>query len=358
MVISRRMSPRAGRLARARTTNARSMNRACSTAIWFCAVVLFLLRPGLAFAQSDPTEALMQQGVDLRRQQRDADALDAFRRAYELGHSPRALAQIALAEQALGRWADAGTHLQQALQSASDPWIAQHAGVLNGVMATIDRHLGSLDIICNVPGAEVWIDGTQVGVLPLQHALRLESGAVQLEVRASGYLSAHRTVEVSHDIPARETVRLVPSDNAAAQPTAANASPSPLPSAAPSGPTSESGATHSIGIAPVALLVGGAIGLIVGGTLIVMRDAAQGNCVVSGGVLSCPTAADAMRADSAPTFNDAAIAFFAVGSVALVGGAAWLIARMMGKPEETHAFRMHAAPLARGGAVFGISGDF
>src|SRR5947209_3601580 len=77
-------------------------------------------------------DAAIRRGVDLRKQGRDMDALEEFRKAYAAARSPRALAQIALAEQALGRWVDAESDLDQALASKSDPWIRKNVATLNG----------------------------------------------------------------------------------------------------------------------------------------------------------------------------------------------------------------------------------
>src|SRR5262245_7061850 len=63
-------------------------------------------------------EALIKSGVSLREQGKDEAALREFQRAHELSRAPRALAQIALAEQALGRWIDAEAHLEEALTAA------------------------------------------------------------------------------------------------------------------------------------------------------------------------------------------------------------------------------------------------
>ena len=59
---------------------------------------------GSASAQE---EALIKHGLELREKHDDEGALAEFQRAYQLSKGGRALAQIALAEQALGRWVDA-----------------------------------------------------------------------------------------------------------------------------------------------------------------------------------------------------------------------------------------------------------
>src|SRR5688572_1092503 len=57
---------------------------------------------------------LIDRGVEQRKAGDDRAALELFRRAFELNGSGQALAQMALAEQALGRWLDAHQHLRLA----------------------------------------------------------------------------------------------------------------------------------------------------------------------------------------------------------------------------------------------------
>lgn len=175
--------------------------------------------PAPALAQTAPADAaaLVKQGLALRRERRDADALDAFRRAYAIDAAPRTLAQLALAEQALGRWVDAEHDLQAAL-AADDPWIASNRRLLGAGLAAIRSHLGSLDVEADVAGAELWVNGARVGRLPLAAPLRVEAGSVIVEVRAEGYAAARRVTSVEPGGSARETVHLV-----------AVAGPSPLP---------------------------------------------------------------------------------------------------------------------------------
>src|SRR5437868_5098645 len=81
-------------------------------------------------ARADDADALIKQGVELRRARRDREALERFRRAYDLAPTPRALAQMGLAEQALSRWVDAESHLGRALEIAEDAWIAKYRTTL------------------------------------------------------------------------------------------------------------------------------------------------------------------------------------------------------------------------------------
>jgi hypothetical protein len=171
-------------------------------------LLLVLLVPAVAGAET-PAE-LTKRGLELRRERRDAEALADFRRAYAIEPAPRTLAQIALAEQALGRWADAEADLQSALGAAADPWIAAHGHDLSTGLTAIQSHLGALVVEADVAGAEVLVNGAHAGVLPLAGPLRVEAGTAVVEVRAEGYASARRMTSVEPGGSAREVVHLVP----------------------------------------------------------------------------------------------------------------------------------------------------
>src|SRR5689334_14201627 len=92
--------------------------RAGSSAIgWALVSVLgFLAWATPAHADGDESaDRLLKRGVELRKAGKDDEALEAFRAAYTSRPSPRAQAQIGLAEQALGRWGDAERDLSEAL---------------------------------------------------------------------------------------------------------------------------------------------------------------------------------------------------------------------------------------------------
>lgn len=130
----------------------------------FVLVVALLTVP--APARAEDADALIKQGVELRRAGKDEAALEQFRRAYDLAPTPRALAQMGLAEQALGRWIDGEAHLTKALEGAQESWIAKYRETLEGSRAEIAKHVGSLAVTGGPDGAELRVDGQPVGTLP------------------------------------------------------------------------------------------------------------------------------------------------------------------------------------------------
>lgn len=176
-------------------------------ALFALALGALTLAPAGASAQS--AEVLIEQGLDLRRQHRDQEALAVFQRAYGMNRSPRALAQIALAEQALGDYVQAEIHLEQALAVQMDGWIASRRGQLQQALSTIQARLGTVELTGGPAGAQVFVNGQPRGTLPEAASLRIIAGSAVVEVRANGYAPVQRQVAVSAGGMARENLAMV-----------------------------------------------------------------------------------------------------------------------------------------------------
>jgi len=168
-------------------------------------VSLLVWRPD---AHAEDADALLRQGVQLRKQGKDREAFEIFQRAVGVQRTPHALAQLGLSEQALGLWPQAETHIQQALDVADDAWITKNHATLDGALRTIDAHLGSLEIWGDPAGAEVFFNDNLVGTLPATGRVRVEIGRVTFSVRARGYVDTTRTVDVKSGDALRENVVL------------------------------------------------------------------------------------------------------------------------------------------------------
>jgi hypothetical protein len=154
--------------------------------------------------------ALLEQGNELRRAGRDEEALKLFERAQAQRPSPQARAQIALAEQATGRWVAAERDLAQALASADDPWIAKNRAELTSALAHIRAHVGQLMILGSPAGATVLLNGARVGTLPLAAPLTVDVGEAVAGVTADGYTALSRKVTIEPGRLAREVIDLPP----------------------------------------------------------------------------------------------------------------------------------------------------
>jgi hypothetical protein len=177
------------------------------------AFALSLPRPAVA----DESDDALARGVALRRERRDAAALAEFQRAYALKQTPRGLAQVALAEAALGKWVAAETDLARALIS-DDEWIARQRDALQVALGEIQGHLGALDV-SSAQGTEVWIDGELAGHTPVV-ALRIAEGHRVVELRAPGMSTSRQEMDVRAGETAHVEAALVPAPAAAPQPAA------------------------------------------------------------------------------------------------------------------------------------------
>jgi hypothetical protein len=194
-------------------------NRCSSLAI---VVAVWLAAPPTSFAEdaaagaaaggSDDAAvaALLEQGNELRRAGRDEEALKLFERAQAQRPSPQARAQVALAEQATGRWVAAERDLTQALASADDPWIAKNRVELTSALTHIRAHVGQLMVLGSPAGATVLLNGAPVGTLPLASPLTVDVGEAVAGVTADGYTPLSRKVTIEPGRLAREVIDLPP----------------------------------------------------------------------------------------------------------------------------------------------------
>jgi hypothetical protein len=139
----------------------------------------------------------VREGVELRRQGRDEDAVAVLRRAYALRGSPRATGQLALAEQSLGRWARAESLLRNALRAADDPWVSRNREVLTGALAVAEQHLATVEVLGGVDGAELRVDDERVGTLPGDRSLRVAAGSARVSCVTPDGVVTTRVLELS-----------------------------------------------------------------------------------------------------------------------------------------------------------------
>jgi hypothetical protein len=253
-------------------------------------------------------DAMLHEGVDLRRQGRDDDARAVFEHALERAQESRsdrvaiAEAQLGLAEQAVGRWAPAERHVREALTLA-DPWIQRNRPDLEEALRTIREHLGSLQVLGSPNGAEVTADGQEIGTLPMAQPMYVPAGVSIVEVHAEGYYPSVRRVAISPGNLAHETFELHRRDGAR-----------------PSGSSNA-----------MAWVIGGAIGGGVFGLMgVISLGIREGNVSGYNGDPLCPGTAAMSQpsgcssrinaANAATGFAAVGLAGFGVGAAVVIGG--------------------------------------
>jgi len=163
---------------------------------------------GRADAATESETTIISRGVALRKEGDDLGACDVFHQAYEQFHSARAAGQLGLAEQALGRWAEAEAHVREALRSPNDPWVRKNHDTLSHDMLIITAHVARLEILGQPEGAEIVVNGRAAGRLPLASPVTTSVGEVDLEARAPGFQPEVRKMTLTGGQYQRVVIRL------------------------------------------------------------------------------------------------------------------------------------------------------
>jgi hypothetical protein len=199
-----------------------------ATLVLFAAAVVSLAGR-VAHAQEEP-EALIRQGVELRRRGNDALAQGYFKRAYSIAHTPRSAAQLGLVEQALGHFLDAEQHLSEALDNASDDWVDQNRSTLKKSRELVRGHLAPVQVRGLPAGATVAIGNRPAGAVATDGTIWVAPGSTSLTFDAPGHEPVVKEIVATAGTPVAVDVELAP--KAAGLP-AALPEPAPQPTAAP-----------------------------------------------------------------------------------------------------------------------------
>lgn len=162
----------------------------------------------------EDADAALQRGVALRREGKDAEALDAFQQALALAPSARARAQVALAEQALALWIAAERDLGLALAEKDEPWIKQNREPLERAARLVASKLAWATVDVKVPTPEVFVNGSPAP-LGADGRVRVVAGVVTIEVRADGYQPASSSLRIAPETTAKVAFELEPSPRSA-----------------------------------------------------------------------------------------------------------------------------------------------
>ncbi|HTV24660.1 MAG TPA: PEGA domain-containing protein [Polyangiaceae bacterium] len=163
-----------------------------------------------AFAAEDAVvEALIQRGIQLRRNNSDEEALAVFLEAEKQDPtSVRVLLHVVTAAQAAGKWLLADSYMRKVTALESDPYYQRHADAIDVVRRSIAARVGTFQAQGGPDGASVRLDGQLVGTLPMTAPASIEAGAYLMEVHKPGYYRLRRNVTISGGVLTREPVEL------------------------------------------------------------------------------------------------------------------------------------------------------
>lgn len=156
-----------------------------------------------ALAQEPSAEAVaearehFERGVELFNEGRNDAALAEFDRAYQIAPAPPVLYNIARVHEALGDAVKAADTYAKYLEEGGDSLSQRRRHEITAALERQRARIAFVSVTTNVDEATVSVDGVDVATTPLDEPLRLAAGQHTVGVRAAGYDSARRAVQVA-----------------------------------------------------------------------------------------------------------------------------------------------------------------
>jgi len=278
--------------------------------------------------ETEEPEALIKQGISLRRKGDDRRAQGYLKRAYDLAKTPRSAAQLGLVEQALGQFYDAQIHLSEAL-ATKDAWVQDNRAQLEESRKFARSKLAKVEITGAPADATIAVGNDPPSALPRDGVVWLTPGESAMVVAAPGRKPFTKTVTAAAGESTRVAVEM-PSD---APPTPAAgavgagiaaapaATPSPVevvqtPAPAESGQSSTGRTLRMTGIGVVAGGVALAVtGFVLRGIATSKLDAIQSDANAT------PQRLYNESNDNWQTYEHAGVALLVTGGAVAVAGA-------------------------------------
>lgn len=138
-----------------------------------------------------------ERGVELFNEGRNDAALAEFDRAYQIAPAPPVLYNIARVHEALGDAVKAADAYAKYLEDAGDSLSRRRRHEVTAALERQRARIAFVTVTSNVEEATVSVDGVDVATTPLDEPLRLSAGQHTVGVRAAGYDSARRAVQVA-----------------------------------------------------------------------------------------------------------------------------------------------------------------
>jgi len=151
--------------------------------------------PGSDSQSKARAQALLSEGTAAYGRGDYAAALDKFTAAYKIFPSPKLWFNIGQANRDLGRPVDAVAAFDRFLREADDA-PAETLAEARRSAAELKTKLGQLKVTCTTDGAEVTVDGKQVGSTPLGEMVWTTPGRHQVAVQREGFSPAIEDVTV------------------------------------------------------------------------------------------------------------------------------------------------------------------
>jgi len=134
-------------------------------------------------------------GVDYYRDGNINAALIEFKRAYDAAPNYRVLYNLGQVANALNDYVEAQRYFQRYLQDGGAEIDPERRAEVNALITKLGGRIASVTVICNVEGAQIYVDDVPVGVSPLTEPLRVSAGSRRIAAAVSGKPRSTRVVE-------------------------------------------------------------------------------------------------------------------------------------------------------------------
>ena len=162
-------------------------------------------------SKSDKAEAarLKKEADVLMDQDRHADALALYARAYELTADPALLYNQGRALESLGDYPEALEKLERFDREASPALRARVPG-LPDLLADLRGRIATLVVTTNAPGARLLVRDKAAGTIDKETRIRTRAGSATIEVVAEGYVPFKKDIDLAGGGVTKVDARLSP----------------------------------------------------------------------------------------------------------------------------------------------------
>jgi tetratricopeptide (TPR) repeat protein len=180
------------------------------------AALILLLSPLSLAASPDGSTALekarlsFRQGVHLYNEGSFEAALAEFRKAYQLSPNYRLLYNIALTYFDIHDYVSSIKNLKQYVQEGGSDLTPERRRQVSELTQKLEERIASIEIDCNIDGADIRVDDMYVGVSPLSFPVLVNAGPRRIIAVKPGYSVAARLVTVGGKEKARVSLEIAP----------------------------------------------------------------------------------------------------------------------------------------------------
>lgn len=146
---------------------------------------------------SGDARAAFDRGLALHDAKDGSAALAQFLIAYELSREPRLLVNLAVVERDLGHYARGLTLLGRALEEGAGALSGAEKAKIRRSMAAFRALTAPLSAQSDPPGADVFVDGVQLGKTPLPADSRIDLGRRRIVMKLTGHRESEQSLEVT-----------------------------------------------------------------------------------------------------------------------------------------------------------------